>query len=585
MEIKQGKVKYRNSEQLWTYSITEDGKQYYFLDPAGVQRFKNNTIVVTTNLKEAVDPMYASTSAMNIGLIDENGKEVIPCTNKSIRPVNDSTLLVEPANPISPNVIDAAATRKDFKHVALQAAIRDNFKNKLGDNIRYLFNDQFSEVTICDIDGNNLVNGEYYSFVVLDNDKLFMSKNSSDSGIVEYSLVPTENVVETPQTVEQPIDVNNVNVDNNVVDNALASTPVENVNVGFNTDDVAPVALNDDQMVQPVEEVTETPVEQPAEEVQQEVVETPQEEVAAQPVENVVSEVAPVEDISTDEIQLPKISADNEEELPMDDNNVVEETPVEQPAEEVQQEVVETPVEETAPVEDSEEVETPQDAEEVSSEEINIPTSEDSEEVVEDAEEDIDLNDEQEDTTLDNMFNEVSSARDVEDDMKEEVFSDSVVKTDSIEDDYDDYQEDNYEYTTPAKDTTMEDVAKSMAAVIKFSKELKATNSELTDKLESANNSRNNAIKKNKMLEEKVDILSSKTQSLENKVIKLESRNDVLENRVHDQERIIDSQEREIDMLKSQLAGMDKVVELSKTANELVDGDYVRDIKYYQRIA
>ena len=580
MEIKQGKVKYKNSEQLWTYSITEDGKQYYFLDPAGEQRFKNNTIIVTTNLKEAVDPMYASTSAMNIGLIDENGREVIPCTNKSIRPVNDSVILVEPAKPISPEVINAAATSKDFKHVALRAAIRDNFKYKLGDNVRFLFNDQFSEVTVCDTLGNNLVNGEYYSFVVLNDNKLYMSKNTSDSGIIEYSLVPTEEKVETPQTQEQPIDVTNVNVDNSIVDNALASSaPVENVNVGFSGEEVK---LDESQIVQPAEVVN--PVAAPS----QEVVETP------------------VAETASEEVQLPpQITADNETIDTPQDVVEPETTPVEAVAPVA--EVVETPVTETTestnevvepettpvaevtvPVaEVKEEEATP--LEDVSSEEINIPTNEVEEDQNEDEVEeasDIDLDDTQEDTTLDNMFGEVSSARNVEDDMNEEIFSDSVVKTDSIDDNYEDYEEDNYEDVSPMKNTTMEDIAKSMAALIKQNKELKSTNNDLTNKLEVANNSKNNVVKKNKMLEEKVDALSAKNQSLDNKVIKLESKNDILENRVHDQERIIDSQDREIDNLKNQLSGKEKIDELLKAADEVLDEDNsFRDINYYRRIA
>ena len=582
MEIKQGKVKYKNSEQLWTYSITEDGKQYYFLDPAGEQRFKNNTIIVTTNLKEAVDPMYASTSAMNIGLIDENGREVIPCTNKSIRPVNDSVILVEPAKPISPEVINAAATSKDFKHVALRAAIRDNFKYKLGDNVRFLFNDQFSEVTVCDTLGNNLVNGEYYSFVVLNDNKLYMSKNTSDSGIIEYSLVPTEEKVETPQTQEQPIDVTNVNVDNSIVDNALASSaPVENVNVGFSGEEVK---LDESQIVQPAEVVN--PVAAPS----QEVVETP------------------VAETASEEVQLPpQITADNETIDTPQDVVEPETTPVEAVAPVA--EVVETPVTETTestnevvepettpvaevtvPVaEVKEEEATP--LEDVSSEEINIPTNEVEENENDDTDEveeanDIDLDDTQEDTTLDNMFGEVSSARDVEDDMNEEIFSDSVVKTDSIEDDYEDYEENNYEDVSPMKDTTMEDIAKSMAALIKQNKELKSTNNDLTNKLEVANNSKNNVIKKNKMLEEKIDVLSTKNQSLDNKVIKLESKNDILENRVHDQERIIDSQDREIGNLKTQLSGKEKIDELLKAADEVLEDDNsFRDINYYRRIA
>ena len=529
IEIKEGNVKYQGRDDI---------KCRYCNDASGVQKFITETLpngymVVTGNLKSAVDSYFASMSANDFGVMNEYGNMVIPGIYRSIRQINDNLLLLEIAEPVSDSVKGAIEARREPSRytelVKSQSDIRNKFKTKFGNDVRYLFNNHFSEATVSDINGNNVLNNEYYSYIVLDNDKLFLCKNSQDSEIVEYSLVPSEVQKEEQVVEQQPIDVSAVQVDQNTVEDALASAaPSENVNVGFAQEDVAPVALNDEQMVT---EPTDT---QAVTEVQP---------IAPQEESNQETE-------SNEMISIPTIKAD--EELPIEGSNG---------------EAVETPLDEVIAAQ-----------EEVVSEE---PVEE-----VENAEDiDLEVSDEKEDTKLDDMFHEVEDARDVEKDMTEDIFSESSIKTDSIS--YEDEFEDNsYEDISTVKDTTMEDVAKSMAALIKQNKELKATNNELSNKLESANNSKNNVIKKNRMLEEKIDILSSKNQSLDNKVIKLESKTDILENRVHDQERVIDSQGREIDNLRGQLAGKDKIDELLKAADEVLENDNdLRDISYYRRIA
>ena len=591
IEIKEGNVKYQGRDDFkCNYSIVGD-KQYYYLND---KVLNNNTRVASTNLKEAIDPLYASEAAENVGLLDSYGREVIPCTNKSIKPVNDDIVLVEPAHPISQSVIDAVALKKDplaaTKLVSTPALIKDKINSKMGNTGRYVFNNQFSEATLVDVNGNNLVNNEYYSFIAMNPEKVFFSKNTIDSVVGEYSILPPEVQSDvTPASDTNEIDVTNVEVPTEVVENALTNTETAvgfdnttvtpNVNEGFASTDVTPVSLEQNQLVE----------------------NTPVEEVA--PINDNVQEVV------EDGFVPPQISADDEnvidsEETPVENTEVVNEVnpveevaPIENPVEEAGEVVNEvSPVEEVAPIETPVE-ETGEVVNEVSPVEEVAPienpveeSGEEVEDVVED--ENVDINEEYEDTTLDNMFGEVKDARDVEDDMKEDIFSESEVQTDSInfEDEFDDsYEENDYVEESNNKDTTMMEVAKSMAGLIKQNKDLKTSNNDLVGKLERVNASRKNYVDKTKMLEEKVDILNTKNQSLDSKIIKLESRNEMLESKTHDQERVIESQRRELDNLRKQLEGKEELSRLLQDAKVMLEDndasyDY-EDDNYYRRAA
>ena len=591
IEIKEGNVKYQGRDDFkCNYSIVGD-KQYYYLND---KVLNNNTRVASTNLKEAIDPLYASEAAENVGLLDSYGREVIPCTNKSIKPVNDDIVLVEPAHPISQSVIDAVALKKDplaaTKLVSTPALIKDKINSKMGNTGRYVFNNQFSEATLVDVNGNNLVNNEYYSFIAMNPEKVFFSKNTIDSVVGEYSILPPEVQSDvTPASDTNEIDVTNVEVPTEVVENALTNTETAvgfdnttvtpNVNEGFASTDVTPVSLEENQLVE----------------------NTPVEEVA--PINDNVQEVV------EDGFVPPQISADDEnvidsEETPVENTEVVNEVnpveevaPIENSVEEAGEVVNEvSPVEEVAPIENPVE-ETGEVVNEVSPVEESAPienpveeSGEEVEDVVED--ENVDINEEYEDTTLDNMFGEVKDARDVEDDMKEDIFSESEVQTDSInfEDEFDDsYEENDYVEESNNKDTTMMEVAKSMAGLIKQNKDLKTSNNDLVGKLERVNASRKNYVDKTKMLEEKVDVLNTKNQSLDSKIIKLESRNEMLESKTHDQERVIESQRRELDNLRKQLEGKEELSRLLQDAKVMLEDndasyDYEED-NYYRRAA
>lgn len=243
MKIQRGIVKYKDRNDIvCTYALTDDGKQYYFLDENDEKKFSNGNRIATTALVEAVDPNVKSA---NVGVIDGNGVPVIPFENRSIRPVNDNVIIVEKAVPTSPSVVSANEMRNDpaaaAQLVSTPATIKDKINAQMGTEGKYLFNDQFSEATVCDISGTNLVGGETYSFISQANDKLYLSKNTADTPVSEFSLttyemlaapVATEAPVEAtpaeaapavPTPEAAPIDVSTTVVDQQVIEGALAS--------------------------------------------------------------------------------------------------------------------------------------------------------------------------------------------------------------------------------------------------------------------------------------------------------------------------------------------------------------------------
>ena len=233
MKILKGNVKYKDRNDITcTYGTVDDGTAYYFMDSTDTKKFSNGGRIATTLLVEAIDPMVKTS---NIGVIGAEGNVIIPFENKSIRPVNDNVLIVENSTPVSESVIESINLKNDplsaTKLVSTTATIKEKLNQQMGADGKYLFNDQFSEATLSDIDGNNLVNNERYSFIAQANDKLYMSKNIADSVINEFSLMPSEiqnNVVTA--SASQAIDISASTIDQNVVENAIdnASTTISN---------------------------------------------------------------------------------------------------------------------------------------------------------------------------------------------------------------------------------------------------------------------------------------------------------------------------------------------------------------------
>lgn len=217
MQVQKGQVKYKDrSDIICTYGINDAGKQYYFLDG---EKLSNGNLVASTALVEAIDPLVV---ASNIGVISPEGEIVIPFENKTIKPISDNAVLVEKVNPSTPSVIEAVNMRKDplaaTKLVTTPATIKDRVNAKMGNGGRFVFNDQFSEATVFDLNGKNLLNGEYYSFIGLNKGTLYMTKNTVDAEIVEYKLFADDKV---KPASEELLDVQEAKVAPEVIDKAM----------------------------------------------------------------------------------------------------------------------------------------------------------------------------------------------------------------------------------------------------------------------------------------------------------------------------------------------------------------------------
>ena len=227
MKIQVGQVKYKGRDDYQVvYGTTDSGKVYYFLDDTVLA---NNARIGSTELIEAIDK---SIKPSRIGLVDENGKELIPFDNKMIKLISNGVSIVEKSVPVSENVKSIINLRNDptaaTKLVSTPAAIKDKLSKVISSNARYVFNDLFSEAYICDLNGKPLVEG-YYSFIVVDGStgKIYMSKNDVDSQIVEYSILPINN----QQSDNNAIDVTESTIPQDVVESALSSESNDAVNV------------------------------------------------------------------------------------------------------------------------------------------------------------------------------------------------------------------------------------------------------------------------------------------------------------------------------------------------------------------
>lgn len=211
MTVQKGLVKYKDrTDLLCTYGTNENGVNYYFLS-----ELANKNIIASSELVEAIDPEVIKS---HVGLIDSEGKELIPLINKNIKLINNDMLLVEISKPVSSNVIDAST---NGSNVVADAAYIKEQMNTLSNNMNFLFHDHTGEATIYDSNGNNLLNNEYYSYIgLVENDGIYLSKNIPNSGILKLPLasdkVKEENIVndENKYQEENPFENPSVNISN-----------------------------------------------------------------------------------------------------------------------------------------------------------------------------------------------------------------------------------------------------------------------------------------------------------------------------------------------------------------------------------
>lgn len=558
MKIQKGIVKYKDRNDIvCTYGVCEDGRQYYFLDEKDEKKFSNGNRIASKALVEAIDPMVKASS---IGVIDENGNEVIPFDNKSIRLVNDDIILVEKAQPVSESVIASINMKNDpsfaTKLVSTPAVIKEKLNSKMGGDGRYFFNDQFSEATVCDISGNNLVNDQYYSFIAMAGGKLYFSKNTTDSEIVEYSILPPEvqgNI--TPDNDSHEIDVKDVEVSKDVVEEALGG-------VAKTTEYLA----DDDTSVKKLDDDIEIP------------------------------SISTDEEISTNDLDGDSSLTDDDVDKEKD-AEVVDEVSNSSTSESIEEKSDDESLKDNKV---EEEIEEENEVVSTNSDEDDSKNEEEKEEENESAnvEDEIDLNinfnDELEEPVDDLDEKEVIAEPNFDDNdlLDEDIFKDSILKADKIvDDDYTDYEENGYRVRSfsPKKDSIIMDVADSMTNLIRQNKEQRNIINKYQDRFEKLNVARRGMADKVKDQEQKIEVLTSKLRSMEAALTKLESRNQLLESKNRDQEKIIASQTHEIEELRPQLAGKEDLIRVLADAQLLLEQesysyDDYRD-GYYKNIA
>ena len=621
MKIQKGMVKYKDrNDIICIYGVTDEGKTYYFLNNDGIS-FTNGNYVASTELVEAIDPMY---KASKVGVINSEGKEVIPCENKGVKPITDEVILVEKAVPTTESVLQAIEHRSDSLHaaqlVSTPAQIKDSIYHEMGNDGRFLFNDQFAEATVYDINGNNLVNGEVYSFIAMNNDHLYLSKNVPESPVVRFALsekkveetvsaekteveVPDSiSLVSTSENNEQPvqeedkekIDVNDVNVPMEVVESALESTqaseteynviqdnfdvdthtPLENVNAGLDTpstDDIMaasnleiPIvhedfAKADDAVREVATEITaeETKTEETA--PVYEVPSTDETENVSEKTEDAALEIVPNIDDVTEHVEEEIVvpEADTEK-----NEEVVEETTNETVEEVPSVDSAMEEVVEKTPVEEEVELHVTDDS--VIDEEVVEETP------VEDKEAPLDEKD------IQTLLDETSM----------DLFGGSPLQVDSIASSNDEL--DNYTFSIPetrSADSIYEDVAKTMSGLIKQVKDLRATNANYEEIIDGLNADKAELHGKVTALEHQNVELSDRNRALENGVIKLKTRIEMLASKVHEKDETINSLNGELTELRHQTAGKAKLFSLMRDAQALVEESNVEeDIDDYSYI-
>lgn len=536
MIVEDVRVGYQDRDDYHFTRWTLDGNQYYLLDGDSKVKLSNGNRIATKDLTDAFEPSRSS----QVGLLDSEGHEVIPCNNRSIKIINEDVILVEPAKALSPSVVEANRIKEEDNEAAKQlvpnsAAIREKFYKILGPEGRFIFNNQLSEATICDANGNNLVMGEYYSFVALDNDKLYFCKNTPESEILEYSILPSKVQSDvTPANDSNELDVTNVEVDKNIVEEALNNgeieTPKDNEENNIETPDLG-AEINADmgntQILSTLPEIE-------AEDETQELITS--------------EEKSPVE----------------EENLLADEGmTLTEETPVEE-----KEDVVEDT---TEPVVEDEKVEDKED-ETVSEEpEINIPVADT---VIEDKaiDEDVQLDLKDDNIVMDDSI-EVSDYEDVP--AVDSMYSE--LDEPEFNENYNDYEEKNTYSVDDFSDrnTVLTEVAKSMTGLIRKTKSLKDQNIRYQTKISKLTEA-------GRIKDEKIRMQEQKINALESAKNRLEMRDENSQSQIRELKREIANLRREKETMRP---GYDELARVLADSREVLGEDSYGNERIYGKVA
>lgn len=541
MQIQKGIVKYKERNDLeCRYGISEDGTQYYFLENG---QLSNGNYIASKTLVEVIDH---SVVAASIGVIDLDGKEVIPFVNKSIKPIPNDLLLVEVAKPVTKSVIDAVALRNDplaaTRLVTTPATIKDKLNAKMGPNGKFLFNDQFSEASIFSISGENLVDNQMFSFIGMNKDTLFLSKNTIDSEILEYPLLE-HGEEEVGSSIEQSLDVTNTSVDKEDIEKAmtqeemnthdLQDSPVEEKVASKDSQDSSVDEAVDSKDSQD----SQSPVESTTDQLENNAPILPDlglKQKGDQP-KNLENKDLDVSDSQKDEVNLSK------------------EKKLEDPFEINREESKLSFDIEKNKIDESEE-----DNSQGKSSDIFSNSSDEAPQRIEFSKNPVNYEDSM------NLSNFDDSA----------IFGDSILKEDKLLTD-DLESDDSYDFNLSAKrskkDTIFEDVASTMSELITLNKAQKEKITDYEHRIEKLTVSGRKFVEQTKRQAREIEMLRVKISNYESTVTKLEAKNQLLDTKIHNQEETISKQHEELEILRPQIKGKESLVRLLQDAQNLLD--------------
>lgn len=558
MQEQTGQVKYKERDDIYIkYGIVGD-KQYYFMKDG---KLSNGNIIATTVLVEAIDNNVVPTS---LGVITSEGNIVIPFENKKIKPVSDKYLFVERSVPKSDSVLASAKSKDDpmtaTKLVTSSNTITDNIRARIGNNGSFLLSNPTCEAAIYDMDGNNVISDNYYSFIAMDDNTFYFSKDTVESPIVEYNFDNTKtdssadslekvSLADSVPTGEDSLDVSKVNIDQDTIEKAIDEATENSVDVSMPT-------VGEDLVSESVSDLPEQD-EVSAKEVVEEV-------LNEESVESLPPEVSPVE-VPGEEDVIEEVADETDEEnvqdveVPIAEGDTLEEIkPIELP-------IVEEPNDGVSNVdlEDSSSIDKVLDK-------ISKTAADDF--VSEDMSSDLDVTEEEHNEDTFDIFKETDMDRD----------DDKYNMDFSIDSKYDDFSIDDYhsgEHTREDNDTIIQRTADAMNKLI-------GQNREQTRKIDGLE-------KQNKGYRDKIVSLEDRVNGLLKKSDMLNEKNHTLEDKLDKQDEVIERQKRSINSLRSQLErqskGKSELAHLLGIAKDVLGQertyDYEEEESYGRRVA
>lgn len=634
MQIQKGLVKYKDRNDIvCTYGITEEGSQYYFLD---VDKLPNGNIIASTALVEAIDSSVVPSA---LGVIDVDGKIVVPFANKMIKPINDNILLVERAQPMTESVLENIKLRTDplsaTKLVTIPSNIKDKLNKKMGVDGEFIFNDQFSEATICDMDGNNLVDNQYFSFIGMDKNTLYFSTNILDSSVVSYSI-PTKDALDNKdysKDVEKKVelipdkkslDINNIDVNKTAIDAAInkemEQSPKNDINPSmpplddiFNkkidvdenkdndiningTDSVIKVDDNvkeensDDKSLSKFDDLNlsvdnssesgnnKEEKKAPNDSVSidtdssSDVLQVSKDDVKVSNEEAEIKQPLFGELISNKSSEDEDDSSEEEKELSLDSNNNVNSEDSSSEQDRNDPLPLNNTINDSSASDNSKVID-------------NFPSikyfgEDDDEEEESDSSEGV-LNIDagsviSDESSIDDSNSIINSDYDdidldLEMNLNTDIDSDSYTSSNDYISDYN-----RYSSVGGTKDSIIEDVAVTMSNLINLNRDQQKKIGTCEEQIKQLSSSHKKIAQKARNQMREIDLLKTKLQNYESIVNKLEARNQVLDDRVHDQEKTISSQSAELDELRPQVEGKEELVKLIVDAQNILGKDKIR---------